>query len=108
MPTKPTQSSAPAKLTLVGRCFHIFGDDGSVQNQGVVRGDLGEGRYLVQFFEWMLGELSTMEIRHIGDMRGGREAGCWQFYEDAEHMNFWYEYRYSHPTKLARRDDAAE
>ena len=33
-----------------------------------------------------------MEVRHIGEMKPGREEGCWQFYEDAEHMNFWHEH----------------
>jgi hypothetical protein len=81
-----------APLDLVGRGFHTFTDDGRVENQGVVRGDLGDGYYLVQYFEWFVGAPNTMAIWNIRDMKPGRKAGCWQFYEDTEHMNFWYEH----------------
>ena len=84
-------------VNLVGRCFHIFDKDGCVQYQGIVRGDLGGGHYLVQYFEWVMGEASTMEIRTIEEMtvKLGTKRQCdgyWQFYEDNEHMNFWYEH----------------
>lgn len=91
----------PETIGLVGRCFHIF-KNGRIENQGVIRGDLGEGRYLIQFFDWIAGEPSTMEIRQISEMTPGRE-NSWQFYEDAEHMNFWYRYRYNES-----KDEAAE
>jgi hypothetical protein len=42
-------------------------------------------------FEWIVGEPGTLEIRYITEMRPGRTEGCWQFYEDYEHMNHWYE-----------------
>jgi hypothetical protein len=34
-------------------------------------------------------------LRKVPD-RGGNGAERWQFYEDNEHMTFWYEYRYHH------------
>jgi hypothetical protein len=82
----------PPELGLVGRYFHIFHKDNEVQYQGIVRGSLGNGKYLVQYFEWVKGEPREMEIRSIEDMRPGRSEGCWQFYEDADQMNFWYEH----------------
>jgi hypothetical protein len=93
MQKKDKPTAIIPKLSLVGRCFHIFDADGYVQYQGIVRGDLGDGRYLIQYFEWIMGEAGTMEIRHISEMKPGHQEGCWQFYEDSEHMSFWYEYR---------------
>lgn len=90
---KKTSKDEP-ELGLVGRCFHVFREDMKVQYQGVVRGSLGEGLYLIQYYEWLMGEPGTMEIRHVSEMKPGRKPGCWQFYEDNEHMNFWYESRH--------------
>jgi hypothetical protein len=89
--------------TIIGRCFHTFkqtksGDDG-VQYQGVVRARVEEGIYLVQYFEWFVGEPSTMALVRIEDML------AWQFYEDNKHMNFWYEHRYHKPSP--ETDEAA-
>jgi hypothetical protein len=30
-----------------------------------------------------------LEIRYATEMRPGRTQGCWQFYEDSEHMKCW-------------------
>lgn len=79
---------------LVGRCFHIFGEDGNVQFQGTVRESLGDGNYLVQYFEWFVGEASTMAVVNISRMlepADRRGSGAWQFYEDADHMKHWME-----------------
>lgn len=92
-------------LTLVGRCFHTFDSEGSVQYQGIVRADLGNGNYLVQYFEWLAGEANTMSIVHISKMLEPEQPrrNGWQFYEDCEHMTFWYEHRYvkSRPERVA-------
>lgn len=77
-------------LGLVGRCFHVFDNNGYVKYQGIVRGELGNGNYLVQYFDWTTGSLDTMEIRNTSEMKPGRKEGCWQFYEDSEHMYEWY------------------
>lgn len=86
-----------SKITgLVGRCFHIFGEDGHVQYQGQIRCDLGGGNYLVQYFDWLIGEPGTMSIVPVSKMierELRRGNGSWQFYEDVEHMNFWYEHK---------------
>lgn len=89
------------EMGLVGRCFHIF-DKGRWRYQGIVRGKLDDQRYLVQFFDAMMGELSTMAIYSIEEMtassKGGiREGIGWQFYEDDEHMRFWAEHIYNDP-----------
>jgi hypothetical protein len=80
---------------LIGRAFHTFRETKSgrraVQYQGVVRAKIEDGIYLVQYFEWFVGESSTLELVRIEKMLE------WQFYEDTEHMNFWYEHRYHKP-----------
>src|SRR5262245_23492305 len=87
--TKSETKPEPQPMGLVGRCFHIFGPDGRAKCWGIVRGDLGDGRYLVQHFERLIGDLGAMEIRYATEMRPGRTDGCWQFYEDSEHMKCW-------------------
>jgi hypothetical protein len=86
------------RLDLVGRCFHTFDDKGAIRHQGIVRGQVGPTVYLIQYFEWFVGEPSTLAIFDLADMKG------WQFYENAEHMNFWYQHRYHPP---AAEDEAA-
>lgn len=100
--TKTDKTELPA-LTLEGRCFHTFDAGGFVQTQGVVRGNLGNGFYLVQYFDWIVGNPGTMEVRSVHDMMPGRGADCWQFYEDADHMNFWYKH---HALKRDKTDAA--
>ena len=87
MTKTPQNSKLPEpELTLVGRSFHTLDDDGCVQYQGTVRGNIGDGFYLIEYFNWFDGG-STMELRHISEMKAGR----WQFYENNEHMNGWLE-----------------
>jgi hypothetical protein len=89
--TKMMPKQEPQSYGLVGRCFHVFAEDGTIERQGIVRADLGGGGYLVQYFEWFAGTPSTMEVRYITEMKPGRGNGSWQFYEDNEHMSSWYE-----------------
>jgi hypothetical protein len=93
--TKPQAKDRELKSGLIGRAFHTFRETKSGQRgvvyQGIVRARIEDGLYLVQYFEWLVGEPSTLELVRIEDMLN------WQFYEDTEHMNFWYEHRYHKP-----------
>jgi hypothetical protein len=94
MTTKQAQKPELPPLDLVGRCFHIFGEGAEVQYEGVVRGALGDGHFLIQYFECFDGTLNTMAVVHMRDMvqpREHRAQGAWQFYENAEHMRGWSE-----------------
>ena len=82
-----TAKNTEPVLTLVGCYFHTLDDDGCVQYQGRVRGNIGDGFFLIEYFEWFTGQPSKMELRHISEMKAGR----WQFYEDSERMNNWLE-----------------
>jgi len=98
--TKPEmqKTKEPQPLSLVGRAFHTFEDrdgDRTIKYQGIVRGKITESVYLVQYFEWIMGEPSTLELVTLDGMMG------WQFYEDTEHMGFWYEHRYVPPRSVA-------
>ena len=100
-----TRKSIPYTLppiTLVGRHFAVLNPNDLIVFQGIVRGDLGEGYYLIQKFDAFEQE-DVMEIRHISEMKVlNNHEMYWQFYEDNEHRKFWNVYRYAPP-----KDEAA-
>jgi hypothetical protein len=65
--------------------------------QGIVIAQLEDGYYLCQFFEALMGELSTMAIFHVSSMAGTtsayRKNGTFEFFEDDAHLRDWSEYR---------------
>ncbi len=72
---------------LLGQCFHSIGKDtGKVEWQGEVIGNPEPGWYLLQLFEWGMGEPNVRRVARIEDMEH------WLFYEDAEAMKFSYEH----------------
>ena len=103
-------SADPWATGIVGRCFHIFDEtpagEPRIQFQGVVRALVDHDKALVQFFDWIVGEPSTASVvllsTMVCDPPGSRKAGSWQFYENVEHMNFWYEHRYHKPKDEAK------
>jgi hypothetical protein len=91
----------PEITELAGRYFHVFAEGkhvfaegNKVDRQGVVLASVGPAHYLVRYFDFVLGEPSTMAVVSIEEMacapKEERTAGTWQFYEDAEQMNNWY------------------
>jgi hypothetical protein len=90
----------PAVFDLVGRCLVIFGEASRVRYQGIVRGDLGGGLYLVQYFEAVMGEPSTLAVIPVSRMVQPedyyRAAGAWEFFEDDEHLRYWCQYVHVH------------
>jgi hypothetical protein len=90
-------SNPKKSYSIIGRFFHTFEETSSGRKrllcQGYGRARVEEGLYLVQYFEWFMGEASTMKLVRVEDML------AWQFYEDAEHMKFWYEHRYHAPAE---------
>jgi len=103
--SKIEKPNAVAPSGLVGRSFHIFGDDGSVNYQGAVVAQVGPEHYLVQYFDWILGQESTLAVISLGDMacspKNNRRPWTWQFYKNDAHMNEWYE---QHAEGLKQRD----
>lgn len=84
---------------LVGRYFHIFDDNCEVQYQGQVLSQIDETHYLIQLYEWFVGNPDTIYVVSIDTMVSktlSRDARNWQFYENREHWIGWYE---DHPRR---------
>lgn len=77
--------TTPAE-SLVGHYFHSISKTGKVQWQGIVVGNPEPGWYVLQLFEWLVGEQSVRRLAHLQDMRD------WLFYKDREAMLYSYEY----------------
>lgn len=84
-----TPEQGPDWNTLVGKFFHTFEDEGYIQRQGMVLGDLTDGYFMVQYFEWLSGSVSFYgtQIVHIREM-----ANAWAFYATDAAMREAYEY----------------
>jgi hypothetical protein len=109
--SKPTGASKPKDsqvFGLVDRCFVFFDRDGHVGRQGVVRAKVTETVYLIQYFDWIMGEPSTLELvsldRMVGDGKNLRSAGSYEFFENDEHLRFWMEHRYHNPDAHSGND----
>lgn len=75
---------------MIGKYFHSI-DDARINWQGVVIGEPQGGWYLVQLFEWLMGEESSMRLVKIEDMAG------WIFYPDVESMRESYAHGEARP-----------
>lgn len=61
-----------------GMFFLTFGKEGFVAYQGRIVRELPLGHFLVQHFEWMLGDANGFAVVPIAEMVD------WRFYDDAE------------------------
>ena len=89
------QKVKPDAHPLVGKCFVVFRENKKASVQGIVRAVMGD-LCLVQFFEWLMGEPSTLKIVRMEDMVSApldRGVGKWEFFEDDEHLRSWLESR---------------
>lgn len=68
------------RKTLEGKFFHSF-KDGKVVWQGYVIAEAKDGYFLVQLFEWVMGEPSCQKLVRVDTMLG------WDFYDTAQEMN---------------------
>lgn len=96
------KSKSPSPKGLIGRLFVIWrakepGIPHRPEFQGIVREALGPHHYLVQLFSAIDGSPTELFVASIHDMAsrgpGSREAGAWDFFEDADHMEFWFKHR---------------
>jgi hypothetical protein len=86
-PAKRKKSTDP----LVGRWFHSFTackicGKPQVSWQGHIVAVLPSGAYLVQLFEWILGQASEQKLVRVERM----EREQWCFYDDDEYMTHAY------------------
>jgi len=54
--------SAISKEGYVGLFFHLYDQDGIEQHQGKVLKKIEDGKYLIQYFSYMTGELNSTDI----------------------------------------------
>jgi hypothetical protein len=74
---------------LAGLWFHTLDPvTGAISQQGRVVRSLGGNVYLVQFYDWLVGEPGRTEAVAVSRMDG------WQFYETDEAMRHAYETQY--------------
>jgi hypothetical protein len=83
---------------LAGRGMHWLDEEGKVQWQGKVVGDLGGGNYLIQLFGWIAGEPTQQIIVNISELAVTTRStkGRAVFYNSTEEMNEYYEQVLSH------------
>lgn len=82
-------SAAPDWNDLVGKFFHRSNpEDGYVDFQGRIVGQLDGGLYVIQFYEWLMGYPNRITTIHSDDFADG----TWSFYADAEAMREAHEY----------------
>ena len=72
-------------VPLVGQYFHSIGPDGMLLWQGIVIGNPQPGWYLLQLFEWLMGEPNVRRLVRIEEMT------TWLFYPDDVTMAHSYE-----------------
>lgn len=64
--------------TFEGMFFLTFNEEGFVRHQGRIVRELPHGHYLVQHFEWMVGDENGFAVVPISEMV------TWRFYDDAD------------------------
>lgn len=73
---------------IIGKWFHSFDkiETDKVEWQGQVLGEV-HGMYLVQLYEWLMGEPTIQKLVHFEDMKK------WNYYDDCKQMQFYWEQR---------------
>jgi hypothetical protein len=76
------------RRALVGKFFHTF-KNSELEWQGYVVSEPSEGYFLVQLFEWIMGEPSCQKLVRIDDMVG------WDLYDTVDDMNDAYQRKWA-------------
>lgn len=107
MDEQPDQANAG----LIGKCFVVFDERqaGVVQFQGIVRERLDDHRYLVQLFDFVMGDPSTLHVVSTEQMTArslfsARAAGAYMFFEDDKQLRFWMNHQYNGPTNAGKSE----
>lgn len=75
-------------IELVGSSFHVI-ENNLVERQGCIVGNPEPGWYMVQFYDWIMGEANIIKLYRIEEMKE------WVLYESDEDMKYSYEYGYA-------------
>ena len=76
--------------TLQGKFFHTFDSEGYVRKQGVIIGQVAPETLIVQYFEWVLGGSSTIEVVSLSKI----VHDGWVLYSSGESMREAYDEGY--------------
>ena len=71
---------------ITGCFFHTLNENEKIQFQGMVIGQIETGFYLVQLFDWLMGEPSIRKVVRVEEMT------VWLLYESSEQMNYSWEH----------------
>lgn len=82
---------------MVGWFVHTYDSDGTLHYQGEVAFQVTDDSYMIQWFEFLMGEPSDCTIHHVSEM------GHWKFYPKLEWWKEAYE-RYSRQSRSQRED----
>lgn len=75
----------PSKNPLIGKYFHSI-KDGFICWQGIIIGSPEHGLYLIQLFDWLMGQPSVQRLVLIDQMMD------WLFYSNANEMTHSYDH----------------
>ena len=100
--TKRSLEASARKGNLVGHFFHSLTADEQIEWQGVILSRPKPGWYLVQLFEWFMGEPSVRKLVRFEQMSN------WFFYATNEEMKFSADHgtaRYGGPYRRDKREN---
>ena len=80
--TKRSWEASAFKGNLVGHFFHSLNAEGQLEWQGVIMSEPRRGWYLVQLFDWFIGETSVRKLVPFKQMEN------WFFYGTDEEMRY--------------------
>jgi len=95
---RPSRAAAKPEELLVGKWFHTR-REGRIRFQGRIDAHVGAGYYLVQLFDWVVGDPSVKRVSSIMDMED------WDFYNSSEEMNEAWEYEEGHKSDIEMQVD---
>lgn len=106
MDTPMSQPETSNTNSLVGQLFHSLSEEGNVNWQGLVKGQVEPGVYLVETYSWINGCKYSNQLVKLEDMMG------WIFYDTDEEMEFSYEHgaakKHRADIRLEREERAAK
>lgn len=76
--------------SLIGKCFLTF-KDGKVHFQGIVREKLSDTEYMIQYFSWLTGDPTTMNMVNTTQMFGDDpiSGDGWKWFANSQDLCGW-------------------
>lgn len=101
-----TKANDEKPNVLIGKFFHTFETEDDVKYvvcQGHIVGEAKPGLFLVEYFDWLSGGMSSVqELVKIDDMTD------WRFYDDGDEMRNAYSNEYALRAELRTKRKCAQ